>query len=162
MIYEKDEDLTKETNNRIRKMKREFSKPLKLKVFNNTENYSQMVIVKDIEFMALCEHHKVAFMGKASIGYIPDKHLIGISKLARVVEYFFNPTIMTIQEKGTEQIKNLLEENLKPKGVMVVVEAVHGCMAYRGVKKSAKTITSSFSGVFSDSKPREEFLNLIK
>lgn len=162
MIIEKPDQLQKNTEKRVKKMKQFFSQKPKLKVFLNTEKYDQMIAQVGIPFAALCEHHRVSFHGYASVAYIADKYLIGLSKLARVVEFRLNPTIETLQEKATEQITNDLLTSLKPKGLMVVIKAQHDCIAYRGVKKPSITITSSVRGVFaSDLGARQEFLSLI-
>ena len=124
------------------------------------EDYKQMVIVKDIDFYSLCEHHLLPFFGKVHIAYIPNKYVVGLSKIPRVVEVFARR--LQIQERLTTQIKECLQETLHPLGVMVVVEACHLCMQMRGVQKmNAITTTSDFTGVFTDKKTREEFLNLI-
>ena len=161
MIVEKLCDLKKETRRRVRKMKKEFEKEPAIKVFDNAvAGYNQMIIQKGIPFMSMCEHHHVAFMGDVTIGYIPDKKVIGLSKLARIAEYFFNPTKPTLQERGTQQIADYLWDNLKPLGVMVVARATHGCIAYRGVKKPSETITSAIRGAFERKETRQEFLSL--
>ncbi|WP_394980733.1 GTP cyclohydrolase I FolE [uncultured Helicobacter sp.] len=121
----------------------------------------EMVIAKDIEFYSMCEHHLLPFFGRISIGYIPDKHLAGISSLARLVESFARR--LQIQERLTEQIAQCLLENLQPKGVIVVCEAQHLCMSMRGVQKNPTIITSALRGLFKrDPKTRAEFMQLIK
>ncbi len=126
-----------------------------------TEDYNQMVIVKDIDFYSLCEHHLVPFFGKAHIAYIPNKKITGLSKIARVVEVFARR--LQVQERLTTEIKEAIQTNLDPKGVIVVIEAQHLCMQMRGVQKQhSVTTTSDFTGVFRKSETREEFLNLIK
>lgn len=126
------------------------------------ENYDEMIICKDIDFYSTCEHHMQAFFGKISIGYIPNKKIIGLSKLPRIVEIFSRR--LQNQERLTMQIANTLNELLKPKGVGVVVKAKHLCMMARGVEKqNASMITSSCTGLFKqNSKTRSEFLRLIK
>ena len=126
------------------------------------EDYRQMVVVKDITFYSLCEHHLLPFFGKVHIAYIPNDKVVGISKLARTVEVYARR--LQIQEQMTTQIADALEKNLSTKGVMVMVEAEHMCMTMRGVKKSgSKTITVATRGCFlSDPTLKETFMNLIK
>ena len=125
------------------------------------EDYNQMVIVKDIDFFSLCEHHMLPFYGKAHVAYIPNGYITGLSKIARVVDIFSHR--LQVQERMTLQIKQCIQETLNPLGVMVVVEARHLCMQMRGVEKqNAITTTSDFSGGFNQAKTREEFMNLIK
>lgn len=124
------------------------------------EDYKQMVIVKDIEFFSLCEHHILPFYGKVHVAYIPDGYITGLSKIARVVDIFSHR--LQVQERMTLQIRECIEKTLHPKGVMVVVEAKHMCMQMRGVEKlDSVTMTSDFCGAFDDEKKRLEFLNLI-
>ena len=126
-----------------------------------TENYRQMVIVKDIDFYSLCEHHLLPFFGKAHIAYIPNKKITGLSKIARVVEVYARR--LQVQERLTTQIKECIQKTLNPLGVMVIIEAQHLCMQMRGVQKQHSiTTTSDFTGVFEQAKTREEFMNLIK
>ena len=126
-----------------------------------TEPYSQMVLVKDIELFSLCEHHMLPFIGKAHVAYIPNGKITGLSKVARVVETYARR--LQVQERLTEQIRDCIQDSLKPLGVAVVIEAMHTCMSMRGVEKSnAVTTTSAFSGIFLKSdKTRNEFLQLI-
>ncbi len=125
------------------------------------ENYKQMVIVKDIDFFSLCEHHMLPFFGKAHVAYIPRKYITGLSKIPRVVDIFARR--LQIQERLTMQIKECIQETLNPLGVMVVIEAQHMCMQMRGVEKqNSLTTTSDFTGFFQQAKTREEFMNLIK
>jgi GTP cyclohydrolase I len=125
------------------------------------EKYSQMVIVKDIDFFSLCEHHLLPFFGKVHIAYIPKNHITGLSKLPRVVDIFARR--LQIQERLTTQIKDCIQHTLEPLGVMVVIEARHICMQMRGVEKqNSLTTTSDFTGFFQQAKTREEFMNLIK
>lgn len=161
--YEMRHQTKKKTQKRILKMKQEFSKPPQLKLFENTEGYDQMIAQVGIPITALCEHHEVQFYGKVYIAYVPKNWLIGLSKLARVTEYFLNPTIKTIQERATHQILKYLEKHLKPSGIMVVIKATHGCISYRGIKKPSLTITSAVSGSFAEPQRglKIEFLNLI-
>ena len=125
------------------------------------EDYKQMVIVKDIDFFSLCEHHALPFFGKAHIAYIPNNAVTGLSKIARIVDVFAHR--LQIQERMTTQIKNCIQKTLNPLGVMVVIEAQHMCMQMRGVEKqNSITTTSDFTGVFNQAKTREEFIALIK
>ena len=124
------------------------------------EDYNQMVIVKDIDFFSLCEHHMLPFYGKAHVAYIPNGYITGLSKIARVVDIYAHR--LQVQERMTQQIKDCIQETLKPLGVMVVVEAKHMCMQMRGIEKqNAITTTSDFSGAFNQAKTRQEFMNLI-
>ena len=124
------------------------------------EDYSQMVIVKDIDFFSLCEHHMLPFYGKVHVAYIPNGYITGLSKIARVVDIFSHR--LQVQERMTLQIKQCIEETLQPLGVMVVVEAKHMCMQMRGVEKqNSITTTSDLSGAFNQAKTRQEFMNLI-
>ena len=124
------------------------------------EDYSQMVIVKDIDFFSLCEHHMLPFYGKAHVAYIPNGYITGLSKIARVVDIYAHR--LQVQERMTQQIKDCIQDTLKPLGVMVVVEARHMCMQMRGIEKqNAITTTSDFSGAFNQAKTRQEFMNLI-
>ncbi|WP_101690064.1 GTP cyclohydrolase I FolE [Dysgonomonas massiliensis] len=125
------------------------------------EDYSQMVIVKDIDFYSLCEHHMLPFWGKAHVAYIPNGYITGLSKIPRVVDVFARR--LQVQERLTTQIKSCIQDTLNPLGVMVVIEAQHMCMQMRGVEKqNSTTTTSDFTGVFNQAKTREEFINLIK
>ena len=141
------------------------------------EDYKQMVIVKDIDFFSLCEHHMLPFFGKAHVAYIPKKYITGLSKIPRVVDpkkYITGlskiPRVvdifarrLQIQERLTMQIKDCIQQTLDPLGVMVVIEAQHMCMQMRGVEKqNSLTTTSDFTGFFQQAKTREEFMNLIK
>jgi len=124
------------------------------------EDYRQMVIVKDIEFFSLCEHHLLPFFGKAHVAYIPDGKITGLSKIARVVDIFAHR--LQLQERLTTQIKDCIQNTLNPMGVMVVIEAQHLCMQMRGVQKQhSVTTTSDFTGIFRSAKTREEFISLI-
>ncbi len=124
------------------------------------EEYNQMVIVKDIDFFSMCEHHLLPFYGKAHVAYIPNGHITGLSKIARVVDSYSHR--LQVQERLTQQIKDCIQQALAPMGVMVVIEAKHMCMQMRGVEKqNAITTTSAFSGAFGQAKTREEFMNLL-
>ena len=124
------------------------------------EDYRQMVVVKDIEFYSLCEHHLLPFFGKAHVAYIPNGKITGLSKIARVVDVFARR--LQVQERMTMQIKDCIQHTLNPLGVMVVVEAEHMCMQMRGVQKQhSMTTTSDFTGAFNRQETREEFLRLI-
>lgn len=124
------------------------------------EEYSQMVIVKDIDFFSLCEHHMLPFYGQVHVAYIPNGYITGLSKIARVVDIYSHR--LQVQERMTLQIKECIQQTLKPLGVMVVVEARHLCMQMRGVEKqNAVTTTSDFCGAFNQAKTRAEFMNLI-
>lgn len=133
---------------------------LRSAMFN--EDYSQMVLVKDIDLYSTCEHHVMPFIGKAHVAYIPDGVITGLSKIARVVETYARR--LQVQERLTMQIRDCIQDTLKPLGVAVVIEAAHTCMQLRGVQKAnAVTTTSAFSGIFlSDERTRNEFLSLIK
>lgn len=125
------------------------------------EDYSQMVIVKDIDFYSLCEHHMLPFYGKVHVAYIPNGYITGLSKIARVVDAFARR--LQVQERMTSQIKDCIQNTLQPLGVMVVVEASHMCMQMRGVEKqNSVTTTSDFTGAFRQAKTRQEFMNLLK
>ena len=125
-------------------------------------DYDEMVLVRDVDFYSLCEHHLIPFFGRVHVGYIPDGKVVGLSKIPRVIEMFSRR--LQVQERFTTEIASTLEEVLKPKGVGVVVEAIHLCMMMRGVQKqNSFAITSSLRGAFNnDPKTRSEFLELIK
>ena len=137
------------------------AKILRSAVFDETD-YDEMVIVKDIDLYSLCEHHLLPFFGKAHVAYLPNKKIVGLSKIPRVVECFARR--LQVQERLTTQIAKLIEDTLKPKGVAVVVECFHLCVMMRGVEKqNAHMVTSSMRGRFrTDPKTREEFLDLIR
>lgn len=125
------------------------------------EDYRQMVVVKDISFYSLCEHHLLPFFGKAHVAYIPNGKITGLSKVARVVDVYARR--LQVQERMTTQIKECIQNTLNPLGVMVVIEAEHLCMQMRGVQKQhAITTTSDFTGAFNRPETREEFMNLIR
>ena len=133
----------------------------KFTTFDNP-GYDQMVMLKDIEFASMCAHHLLPFHGKAHIGYIPGDRICGISKLARVLDMFASKP--QTQEKLTGEIVSFINKELKPQGIMVVIEAAHDCMRIRGVKKqNSMMVTSQVDGIFKeDAKAREEFLVLMK
>jgi GTP cyclohydrolase I len=124
------------------------------------EEYQQMVIVKDIELYSLCEHHVLPFFGKCHVAYIPNGHIVGLSKLPRVVDAFARR--LQVQERLTVEIRNCIQETLKPVGVAVVIEAQHMCMVMRGIQKQHSiATTSAFTGEFNTDKTRAEFMRLI-
>jgi GTP cyclohydrolase IA len=125
------------------------------------EDYSEMVLVKDIELYSLCEHHMLPFFGKAHIAYIPNGYIVGLSKLPRVVDVFARR--LQVQERLTLEIRDVIEDTLKPLGVAVVIEAKHMCMMMRGVQKqNSVTTTSAFTGEFQNAETRNEFLKLLE
>lgn len=125
------------------------------------EGYDQMVVLRDIELFSTCEHHMIPFFGKAHVGYVPGKRVVGLSKLARLVEVFSRR--LQIQEKLTQQIADTIWDCLEPQGVMVVVKAKHMCMCARGVgKQHSEMVTSAIKGVFEDADARQEFLELLR
>lgn len=124
------------------------------------EDYSEMVIVKDIELYSLCEHHILPFFGKAHVAYIPNGYIVGLSKIPRVIDVFARR--LQVQERLTDQILSSIHKTLQPKGAAVVIEARHMCMMMRGVQKqNSVTTTSAFTGEFQKVETRNEFLNLI-
>jgi GTP cyclohydrolase I len=124
------------------------------------EEYSEMVIVKDIEVYSMCEHHMLPFFGKAHVAYIPNGHIVGLSKIPRIVDVFGRR--LQVQERLTDQILHCIQDTLNPLGVAVVMEASHLCMMMRGVQKqNSVTTTSAFTGEFKNVETRTEFLNLI-
>ena len=126
------------------------------------EGHNEMVLVRDINFFSMCEHHMLPFMGRAHVAYIPNQKVVGLSKLARIVDMYARR--MQVQERLTSQVAKALQEALNPRGVAVVLEASHMCMVMRGVQKPGSwTVTSSMVGCFQeDARTREEFLNLIR
>jgi GTP cyclohydrolase I len=154
----------KDTPDRIVRLWEEFKsyENFNMTVFEDVGNYDEMIVVRDIQFYSLCEHHLLPFFGKAHIGYIPNGKICGLSKLVRIVNKFsYRPQV---QERLTTEIAEFLEKELEPLGVAVVLEAEHLCMSMRGVKNpSSYTVTSKLTGVFKeDEKTRNEFLNLIR
>lgn len=158
-----DREGLKETPERVVRYYEEFLNPPEVKYTAfESEEYDQMIISKDIEFDSLCEHHNLPFSGTAAIAYIPgeEKQIVGISKLARTLEWFARD--FQNQERITQQVGKKLEEVLRPSGVAVVLIASHSCMKCRGVKKSANMVTSYMSGAFKDElNTKNEFLRLI-
>jgi len=132
-----------------------------LTTFPNEEHYTSMVMVKEIPFYSMCAHHFVPFYGHGHIAYIPNDKIVGLSKLPRLLEFYARRP--QVQERLTEQVATVLEEELKPQGVMVVIEARHLCVEMRGVKKpGAVTVTSALRGIFLQKAVREEFLDLLR
>ncbi len=130
-------------------------------MFEEVENYEEMVLLKDIPFHSTCEHHMLAFHGKAHVAYLPSRKVVGLSKLARLVDCFARR--LQIQERFTRQIVQALMEHLQPRGAAVLIEASHGCMACRGVKKDgASMVTAAYEGAMRDPQARNEFLALIR
>lgn len=124
------------------------------------EDYSQMVVVKDIEVYSMCEHHLLPFFGKAHVAYIPNGHIVGLSKIPRVVDAFARR--LQVQERLTNEIRDCIQETLNPVGVAVVIECKHLCMSMRGIQKqNSVTTTSAFTGAFAHERTRAEFLRLI-
>lgn len=135
--------------------------PFSLTTFPNDEGYDELVLTRDIPFQSLCEHHLMPFIGVAHVGYLPGTRILGLSKLARVVEHFARR--LQVQERLTSQVAGWLDEFLRPKGVGVVIEAEHQCMSLRGIKASgSRTVTSALHGlVREDPRTRSEFLALV-
>jgi GTP cyclohydrolase I len=161
-----DPNLT-ETPERVAKMYLEMFSGLaegaepRVTFFPNDERYQAMVMEKDLPFYSLCSHHFVPFYGHAHIAYIPKDQIVGLSKLARILEFYARRP--QLQERLTEQVAGFLEEKLCPQGVMVVIEARHLCVEMRGVKKpGASTVTSAIRGIFYNRPVRQEFLDLLK
>jgi GTP cyclohydrolase IA len=134
-------------------------RPFALTTFPNDGGYDELVLARDIPFRSVCEHHLLPFHGRAAVGYLPDQRIVGLSKLARVVEHFAQRP--QVQERLTKQVADLLDLELRPKGVGVVIEAEHTCMSLRGVRAlGAATVTSAMLGrLRSDARSRQEFLN---
>jgi GTP cyclohydrolase I len=161
-----DRDGLKKTPERVAKAMQFFTHGYDLdpaQILNSArfrEDYKQMVIVKDIEIYSLCEHHILPFFGKAHVAYIPDRYIVGLSKIARVVEAYARR--LQVQERLTTQIRDCIQEALSPLGVAVVIEAKHLCMQMRGIQKqNSVTTTSAFTGEFENERTRSEFIRLI-
>ena len=157
-----------ETPNRVAKSYQDFfsgydedPREILSKKFREVEGYDEMIVLKDIRLESHCEHHMVPFIGTAHVGYLPGKKIVGLSKLARLVEVFSKR--LQIQEKLTAQIANAIDEVLQPKGVGVIIEASHLCIATRGIRKeTSRMVTSRMLGLFRDnSDTRREFMNII-
>jgi GTP cyclohydrolase I len=159
-----EDEVLKDTPRRVAAAFSDFltMEPFELTTFPNTEGYDELVIARSIQFHSLCMHHLLPFVGVAHVGYIPGERIVGLSKLARVVEKYART--LQVQERMTAQIASCLQRNLDPIGVGVVIEAEHMCMSLRGVKKpGAKTVTSALHGVIrEDPRTRQEFLALAK
>jgi len=157
-----------DTPRRVAKAYREFYKgydedPEEIldRVFEEVEGYQDMILVRDIPFYSHCEHHMVPFVGKAHIGYYPSKGVVGLSKLARLVDVFARR--LQTQETMTAQIAQAIEKALKPRGVAVLVEAEHMCMSMRGVQKqSSSTMTTQYTGLFKDATEQVRFFSMVK
>ena len=163
---DREEANLRETDVRVAKMYLEMFHGLEegsepaVTTFPNDENYQHMVMERDIPFYSMCSHHFVPFYGKAHIAYIPEDRIIGLSKFSRILEFYARRP--QLQERLTEQVVSYLEDNLKPRGAMVVIEARHLCVEMRGVKKpGAMTVTSALRGAFHQRSVREEFLDLL-
>ena len=157
----------RDTDTRVAKLYMEMFHGLKegseprVTTFPNEEQYSHMVMEKDIPFYSMCSHHLVPFYGRAHIAYIPRDRIIGLSKFGRILEFYAKRP--QLQERLTEQVVGFLEEKLNPMGAMVVIEARHLCVEMRGVKKpGALTVTSAIRGAFHQRTVREEFLDLLR
>lgn len=159
--WEFNEEELKNTPDRVKRFVDEWNdNDFNFTMFDNPD-YDEMIVLKDIEFSSICSHHLLPFHGHGSIGYIPDKKICGISKLARALDKFAHRP--QTQEKLTQDLGDFLEEKLKPKGLMIVLEAQHDCMRIRGVKKKeSNMVTSVVRGVFKKNEVRQEFLELIK
>ena len=160
--YDLSDEVLKDTPRRVAGMLAEMVTPVEfeLTTFPN-EGYDELIVARSIPFHSLCMHHMLPFIGVAHVGYLPDARIVGLSKLARVVEHYARD--LQVQERLTAQIASRLQESLRPKGVGVVLEAEHLCMTLRGVSKpGSKTVTSALHGVIRDDPPtRQEFLGLV-
>lgn len=154
----------KNTPKRYKKFLNEWLKEsnnFKFTMFPKPDGLDQMVIVKDISFYSMCAHHLIPFVGKAHIGYLPNKKICGLSKLARVIDKFAHKP--QLQEALTQQITDFLDKELEPIGLMVILEAEHMCMSMRGIKRPGhKTITSAIKGIFQHKDVKDEFMEVIK
>jgi GTP cyclohydrolase I len=159
-----DVESRRDTPKRVAKAFEEFltPRPFRLTTFPNDESYDELIIARNIRFHSLCEHHLLPFVGVAHVAYLPGGRILGLSKLARLVEMFAHD--LQVQERMTQQIADWLQEHLDPKGVGVILEAEHMCMALRGVEKpGSTTVTSALRGVVRDDpRTREEFLALAR
>jgi GTP cyclohydrolase IA len=159
-----DRESRHDTPKRVAKAFEDFltPQPFRLTTFPNDEGYDELIIARNIRFHSLCEHHLLPFVGVAHVAYLPRGRILGLSKLARLVEMFARD--LQVQERMTQQIADWLQENLDPKGVGVILEAEHLCMALRGVEKpGSTTVTSALHGVVrNDPRTRDEFLTLAR
>ena len=138
-----------------------YNKEPEITIFSNERNYDQIVVSGPIAVKSMCSHHFMPFYGKAYIGYLPDKHVIGVSKLSRIVDWYARRP--QIQEELSEQIADYLMKNLKPKGIIVFMKAKHQCMTHRGVNDNSEMITSVVKGDFSKNNSlKTEFFNMIR
>ena len=157
-----DEEL-KNTPNRYKKFLKEWlvdSQDFKFTTFPKPKGMDQMIVIKDIPFYSMCSHHLLPFIGKAHIGYIPNKKICGLSKVARVLDKFAHRP--QLQERLTQQVVDYLDKELEPVGVMVVLEAEHLCMSLRGIKRpNHKTVTSAIKGMFIQNNIKSEFMELV-
>ena len=161
-----DDDNLKDTPRRVARMYQEVFASLqegrepRITVFENQENYNSMVTVKDIPFYSMCAHHFLPFFGVAHVAYIPTDKIVGLSKIARIVEFYAR--LPQVQERLTEQIADFIDEKLQPRGVYVVAEGRHMCMEMRGVEAhDSRTVTSALRGSFAKPEIRQEFLSLL-
>lgn len=162
MTLIKEAEKQKYCEGRRKVIKDEYAYP-KMISFENKNKYNGIVIVKDIDFSTQCEHHLVSIKGKCHIGYIPNQKLIGLSQVARVVEWFCNPTTEITQEEVNQTIIDFINKDAEPLGIIVVMEAYHDCMNSRGIKqRNAYTITSEVRGLFYHQHIKDEFFSLMR
>lgn len=155
-------NIKKFSDKRSKELNKEFEIKNIISFENKNPKYSGMVIITNIECACKCEHHKVAVVGRIHIGYIPNKILLGLSQIVRIVEYFVNVSRETIQEKVTEEIIDFFWKKVKPQGVIIIFEASHQCITHRGVKqRNCSVITSSIRGIFKKQSIKDEFLKLV-